>query len=168
FLCGAHLNPWVSACAAIVKVMDWQTMLCYFLCQLLGSLVGAGMALGAAANNSGDICLTMSKDDVWRIICLEFMATALLLFAYCAIWDKRSNGAYDSLSLRVGLIIAGLCYAIGGYTGCSVNFFRSLSPAICALKFDNLWCYLVGQIIALLVPVLWRFAIAEDDPEKMD
>jgi len=37
------------------------------------------------------------------------------------------------------------------------------------MNFQGIWTYLVGQLIAaILVPVLWRFVIAEEEPEKME
>lgn len=51
------------------------------------------------------------------------------------------------------------------YTGCSVNFFRSFAPALIALDFRDLWCYFVGQVLSLLVPVLWRLVIEDVEPD---
>lgn len=111
FISGAHLNPWVSASAAIFEMMDLPTFALYILVQFLGSLVGAGFAFAVAPNNN-HVCLVFRGAPIGVLIGMEFLATALVLFAYCAIWDKRSEGAYDSLSLRVGFLIAGLAYAI--------------------------------------------------------
>lgn len=111
FISGAHINPWVTISAAIFQVIEIPMMICYILVQLLGSLVGAGMAIAVSQNNN-NVCMVKSVVPTGNLIALEFLATALLLFAYCAIWDKRSEGAYDSLSLRVGFLISGLCYAI--------------------------------------------------------
>jgi len=113
FLSGAHLNPWVSVCATILGVMEWQLMLCYFVCQFLGAFLGFGLAYGAFPENHKDICLTLVGEyvDEWKVIFIEFFLCAFLLFAFCAIWDKRSNTAYDSISLRIGFIFAGLCFA---------------------------------------------------------
>ncbi|KAM8714305.1 hypothetical protein ACLKA7_014437 [Drosophila subpalustris] len=165
FLSGAHLNPWVSVCATIVGVMEWQLMLFYFLSQLLGAFVGFGFAYAAFPENSKDICLTVpgAHVDAWKVIFIELFLSALLLLAFCAIWDKRSNLDYDSHSLRIGLIIAGLCLAGQASSGCSLNFFRSLAPALTQLNFDGLWAYFIGQLLAaVLVPLLWRFVIAEE------
>ncbi|KAH8261036.1 hypothetical protein KR044_002587, partial [Drosophila immigrans] len=167
FLSGAHLNPWVSVCGAIVGAMGWELMLCYIACQLLGAFAGFGLAYGALPENSKNICLTMPGVflDEWKVIFVEFMLVAVLLFAYCAVWDKRSNSAYDSFGLRIGLIITGLCYAGHFHSGCSLNFFRSLAPAVVQLQFNGLWTYFVGQLLAaILVPILWRFVISEGEP----
>ncbi|KAM8714304.1 hypothetical protein ACLKA7_014436 [Drosophila subpalustris] len=170
FLSGAHLNPWVSVCATIVGVMEWQLMLCYFCCQFIGAIAGFGLAYAAFPENSGDICLTLvaSGVDEWKVIFIELFLSGFLFFAFCAIWDKRSNAAYDSLSLRIGFIFAGLTFAGQAYCGCSLNFARTLAPAIIQLKFDGIWTYLVGQLVAaVIVPVLWRFVIQAEEPDKM-
>ncbi|XP_062131138.1 aquaporin-2-like [Drosophila sulfurigaster albostrigata] len=171
FLSGAHINPWVSVSATIVGVMEWELMLCYIACQLLGAFGGFGLAYVALPENSKHFCTTMAgaNFDEWKIILVEFMLCGFLLFAYCAIWDKRSKAAYDSYSLRIGFIIAALCFAGHFHGGCSVNFFRSLAPAVVQLEFDGLWAYFVGQLVAaILVPVLWRFVIADEKPEPME
>lgn len=113
FLSGAHLNPWVSICATIVGVMEWQLMLFYFLCQFIGALLGFGLAYAAFPENIGNVCLTLVgyQVDEWKVIFIELLLCGFLLFAFCAIWDKRSNAAYDSLSLRIGFIVAGLVFA---------------------------------------------------------
>jgi len=113
FLSGAHLNPWVSVCATILGVMEWQLMLCYFVCQFLGAFLGFGLAYGALPENHKNICLTLVAPNVdeWKVVFIEFFLCAFLLFSFCAIWDERSDSAYDSFSLRIGFIFAGLCFA---------------------------------------------------------
>ncbi|XP_030562584.1 probable aquaporin NIP-type [Drosophila novamexicana] len=169
FMSGAHLNPAVSAAATIVGVMEWQLMLCYMLAQLLGAFCGAGMAFGAQPNGAKQFCATVPilKDYLYLVV--ELLAMMLLMFAYCAIWDKRSDNAYDTMSLRIGFTIAALSFATINLGGCSLNFFRSLAPACISQQFNGLWVYFVAHLLAaVLVPVLWRFLIAEEKPEPAD
>ncbi|EDW02261.1 GH21898 [Drosophila grimshawi] len=170
FLSGAHLNPAVSATATIVGVMEWQLMLCYWLVQLLGALVGFGMAYVAMPNKSGKICLTtLGNYDEVKLMGIELFMMMMFLFAYCGIWDKRSESAYDSVSARVGFIFAALCCASAYYTGGTLNFYRSLAPAIVHVTFGGLWCIFVAHLLAtIVVALLWRFLIAAEEPQPME
>lgn len=45
------------------------------------------------------------------VLC-EFMATSLLIFAVCSIWDPRNAIWSDSVPIKLGLIVALLVFAI--------------------------------------------------------
>jgi len=58
------------------------------------------------------------------------------------------------------------CYFKHAYSGCSLNFARSLAPAVAQTTFKGLWTYFVGQLVAaILVPLLWRFIISAEEPD---
>lgn len=163
FLSGAHINPVVSASATILGLMDWAQMLLYMLAQLFGSLLGYLLAFGVAPENSGLFCVTYSHAlyPEWKILVTEFMLTSILCLAVCAIWDKRSEQAYDSVAVRIGLVFAGLVYSGVAYSGSSMNFFRTLAPGLIQLEFHGIWAYFVGHLLACLMPVLWRFVLSD-------
>lgn len=151
FISGAHLNPWVSASAAIFEMMDIPTFALYILVQFLGSLLGTAFAL-AVAPKSADVCLVLSGVPVGALIGIECLATAMLLFAYCAIWDKRSEGAYDSMSMRVGFLIAGLAYAIVSYNYIMcVYVFKTKSFMFRGIRPDAVSIYFVLLLRLLLL-----------------
>lgn len=108
-LSGAHLNPAVSGTATIVGVMEWRLMLCYMLAQLLGALAGIALAYGAVESTTM-FCLTYTVSNL-KVMAIELLATFFLLLAYCAAWDTRSEGAYETLSLRIGFIFTALSFA---------------------------------------------------------
>lgn len=142
FLSGAHLNPWVSLGAGIFGIMEITTMCLYLVMQVLGCLLGTAFALFVAPDNAKNICVTYTGQPIGRVIGFEFLATSLLMFAYCALWDRRSNFTFDSMSLRVGLIIGGLCYAIVSIwlinreTSSQFHFiFRVLTPGAALTSF---------------------------------
>ncbi|XP_030380645.1 lens fiber major intrinsic protein-like [Scaptodrosophila lebanonensis] len=163
FLCGAHVNPSVSICATILGHMDWALMLLYILMQFLGSFLGFGLAYAVTPRFSGDICLTVTGGvKEWKMLLVEFMLISILLLTFCSIWDKRNAGGFDSLSVRVGFVIAGLFYAGHRYTGSSMNFVRTFAPGVVQLEFKGMWTYFVAHMLgAVLVPLLWRFVLAE-------
>lgn len=42
---------------------------------------------------------------------VEFIITLILIWVCCGVWDKRSAGTHDSVTIRFGLTIAGLAMA---------------------------------------------------------
>ncbi|KAA3679230.1 aquaporin-1 [Paragonimus westermani] len=50
----------------------------------------------------------------------------------------------------------------GSYTGCSLNPFRSLVPAVFHRKYDNLWVYIVGPFAAaILAPLIYETVFSD-------
>lgn len=169
FLSGSHINPVVSIAATIMGHMDWALMLVYICMHFLGAFVGYGLAYAAVPKNSGLFCVNYSGGGYkeWKMLLVEFMLTSVLALTVCAVWDRRSRDAYDSVSLRIGLIVAGLMYAGYMYTGTSLNFARTLAPSLIQMEFHGIWTYFVGQVLAaILMPLLWRFVLSSKEDQE--
>ncbi|XP_017867947.1 PREDICTED: aquaporin-like [Drosophila arizonae] len=165
-LSGAHLNPAVSGTATIVGIMEWQLMLWYMLAQLLGAMAGIALTY-AVLQTSKSLCLS-GMDDKVNVLSIELLATFFLLLAYCAAWDTRSEGAYETLSLRIGFIFTGLSFATYPTTGCHLNFFRTFAAAAVNGSWGIIWPYLVAHAAAAAAAgCIWRFLFAEEAPEPM-
>ncbi|TDG47891.1 hypothetical protein AWZ03_005672 [Drosophila navojoa] len=167
-LSGAHLNPAVSGAATIVGIMEWRLMLCYMLAQLLGALAGIALTYAAVDETRNNICLPPTLSHV-TVMAIELLATFFLLLAYCAAWDTRSEGKYETLPLRVGFVYAALSFAIYPGTGAHFNFFRTFAAAVVNNTWVILWPYLAAHAAATAAAAfLWRFLFQEEEPEPME
>lgn len=54
--------------------------------------------------------VTVPHADVsaWNACCIEFVATSILIWFCCAIWDPRNARVQDSVPIRFGLAVTGL------------------------------------------------------------
>ncbi|KAH1004905.1 hypothetical protein HUJ05_005670 [Dendroctonus ponderosae] len=141
-LSGAHVNPAVTLNALIVQEIKWQFLFSYIGAQVVGSLIGAGIFAGLA---------------------VEVLLSAILNLAICASWDARNSDKIDSVSLKIGLLVAVLNLGGGAYTGASMNPCRSFGPAVLSADWNNHWIYWTGPIVgALIASGLYRFMFWEN------
>ena len=120
---GAHLNPAVTIAAYVYKMVDIKLALMYIIAQLMGSLIGYGLLVGIAPtqflksydDSTGiGLCMTMPLNDlsIWQSVVIEFLATSVLIFVNCGVWEPKNCIYGDSVALRIGLTVAALSIAI--------------------------------------------------------
>ncbi|XP_048518403.1 aquaporin-4-like isoform X2 [Dendroctonus ponderosae] len=171
-LSGAHVNPAVTLNALIVQEIKWQFLFSYIGAQVVGSLIGAGIfaavtndaSLGIQADGNG-VCVTAVNNDITVLqgLAVEVLLSAILNLAICASWDARNSDKIDSVSLKIGLLVAVLNLGGGAYTGASMNPCRSFGPAVLSADWNNHWIYWTGPIVgALIASGLYRFMFWEN------
>ncbi|XP_060656757.1 aquaporin AQPAe.a-like [Drosophila nasuta] len=168
-LSGAHINPCISIAAMIMQQVEVLDGFLYILMQLLGSAAGFGVAYGIVRrDNASGFCVTrISIDPWWKSILLEFYMTGAWVLAMCASWNVANEELLETISLRIGIVVAASTLAGGGYTGASMNPFRSLWPAIADSFWDYIYIYMVvPPITAALLAVAWRFLYLQGDIES--
>ncbi|KAL0106383.1 hypothetical protein PUN28_016245 [Cardiocondyla obscurior] len=166
---GSHLNPAISAAAAILGNKSILMTLFYVVAQCLGALLGFGllqMIVPKDFTHGGDsktaeFCNTKITNDKLNAIhgfAAEILATGIFAFFACASWDPRNAKNTDSLPLKFGLCITGLCFAFVPISGCSLNPARSFGPAVWNNYWKNHWIYWVGPITgAIIAAMIYRF-----------
>ena len=77
---------------------------------------------------------------------VEVIATGILMFMTCAVWDSRNVKYGDSVAIKIGLTVSVICMAVGPYTGCSMNPARSFGPALWNNSWLNHWIFWFGPI----------------------
>ncbi|KAH8394769.1 hypothetical protein KR222_005157, partial [Zaprionus bogoriensis] len=167
---GAHINPCISIAAMILKNIEIAEGLFYILIQLLGSAGGFGIAYGIVRRDSmkKTFCVTnVVIDPWWKSILLEFYMTGAWVFAMCASWNVANENMLETISLRIGLVVA-IGHLVGGYeTGCSMNPFRALWPAIAANYWDYVYVPVAVPIVtAILLGLAWRFLYLQGNDES--
>lgn len=89
-----------------------QTACIYYVAQILGAFMGYGTIIvltpAAIIEQSGpSFSTTVPHPDVsaGAACCIESIATAILVWVCCAVWDPRNVHAQDSVPIRFGLAI---------------------------------------------------------------
>lgn len=87
----------------------------YILAQILGAFMGFGLLMAMLPLNvieaSGEgFGLTKPNPSITPLQAfgIEFIATSVLIFICCGVWDPRNAKVQDSVPIRFGLAIAGL------------------------------------------------------------
>ncbi|XP_008550663.1 aquaporin AQPAe.a isoform X1 [Microplitis demolitor] len=165
---GAHINPAITVGAVVMGKMSLTKASVYFVAQCLGAILGFGLLkvvtpsdvlVGSLTSSTETFCITElhNKIPVIQGLLGEIIATAVLMFMTCAIWDNRNEKNTDSTAIKFGLTISALCMVLGPYTGCSLNPARSLGPAIWNNYWNHHWIFWFGPIGgSLLASVLYR------------
>ncbi|XP_011310561.1 aquaporin AQPAe.a [Fopius arisanus] len=177
---GAHINPSITVGSVVLGKKSLKVASVYLFAQCLGAIAGYGMLKVITPQrllHAGDpvkidsFCVTNLNENISVIQGLlgEIMATAVLMFMTCAIWDARNERNTDSIAIKFGLTVTVLCLAVAPYTGCSMNPARSLGPAIWNNSWSHHWIYWFGPLGgALIASVLYRsiFSLRPEGSER--
>ncbi len=146
---GAHINPAVTVCLALVDKISWSIVPGYILAQTLGGIFGSTLAYLAYQRHyaqSGDPAAKLATFSTgpairsmgWNTV-TEVIGTLVLLIAvlYFAGADaKAPNGEPVMVGLGsvgavpVGLLVFAIGLSLGGPTGYAINPARDLGPRI--------------------------------------
>ncbi|KRT82126.1 hypothetical protein AMK59_4241 [Oryctes borbonicus] len=94
------------------------------------------------------LCTTVTHPQISTIqaIGIEAITTAVLVLVCCAVWDRRNAKNTDSISIKFGLVIAGIAMGSAPFTSGSMNPARSFAPALMNGEWQNHFVYWVGPI----------------------
>ena len=147
----AHFNPAVTLAFALTKRFPWKFVAPYWVAQLLGSLLAAGLSLMLFASHNGTH-VPSDPTNVIRNIGTEIAISALLMFVIMSVaTDKRVSGAIPAIAIGFTVVVGVL---IGGpITGGSMNPARSFGPAVLAggAALANYWLYIVGPVLGAAI-----------------
>jgi glycerol uptake facilitator protein len=153
---GAHINPAVTLALAATGRHPWGKVLPYWLAQVLGAFVAAGIlyfvyqgalvhalavnhltigqiAQSVSGNGYGWIFYTFPKGFVGTFGAFgdEFVGTALLVGLILAIVDGRNQPVQANLNpLIIGLLIVAIGASFGLNTGYAINPARDFGPRL--------------------------------------
>ncbi|KAI4480623.1 PREDICTED: aquaporin-like [Polistes canadensis] len=166
---GAHINPSITVASLILGLKSLPMTGLYIFAQCLGGIFGYGLLKAVTpsgmlhAGNPEDT-ISFCKTDIYQNmnICqgllAEIIATSILVFFACGVWDPRNEKNSDSVSLRFGFCVSVLCFVFIPYTGCSLNPARSIAPAIWNGYWRNHWVFWIGPIGgAILASTVYRY-----------
>ncbi|RAP51918.1 MAG: aquaporin, partial [Methanosphaera sp. rholeuAM130] len=134
----------------------------YLIAQFVGSIIASAVLLLMAGTEIASTTGALgSVGDVAGIgmvgiFIAEFLGTALLM--YCIMGAVVGGQAKDA-ALSIGLVLAGIIVAIGGFSGCGINPSRVFAPMLMntlvgnAAPWDLFPIYVIAPILGAIVAV---------------
>lgn len=165
-ICGAHFNPAVTFALLVGGKICPSRALAYFVSQLLGSIVAAGVMMNISGAN---VVATAAPNlaphlSIATGIFIEAILTFFFVFVfYGTLVDTR---APKTGPLGIGLAFA-LGVLVGGpFTGAAMNPARAFGPAFAAGHWTNQFIYWLGPLLGGLLAgtVYGRFLIRAETP----
>jgi len=159
---GAHFNPAVTIGLWAGKKFPTSDLPTYIIAQFVGSIIASAVLLLMAGTQIASTTGALgSVGDVAGIgmggvFIAEFLGTALLM--YC-IMAAAVDGKAKDAALSIGLVLAGIVVAIGGFSGCGVNPSRVFAPMLMntlvgtAAPWELFPVYLIAPILGAIVAV---------------
>lgn len=90
----------------------------YFIAQTLGAFMGFGLLkiltppeiFDPSNGTTIGLCSTVPHPSLteFQALSIEFLATTVLIFTVCGVWDPRNATCIDSLPLRFGFAITAI------------------------------------------------------------
>lgn len=139
----------------------------YTIVQILGACCGYGMLLALSPYHAfgSPFCMTLPHKDITDVqaLFIEFFMAFILVGAILGIWDPRNKHLQDSSAIKVGLIVAGLCFAGGSFTGTSLNPARSFAPSLWNWHWKSHWVYWAGPLLgSFVVSILYKYVFQKN------
>lgn len=163
---GAHLNPAVTISLAVAGKFDWSLVPTYLLAQILGAMIGSGLAWATykdhfdETRDAGLILAVFSTSPAIRKPLNNFITEciATFIFMLAVLFIKKGELKFGSLdALPVALLVLGIGLSMGGPTGYAINPARDLGPRIMHAilpiphKGKSDWSYAWIPVIAPIV-----------------
>ena len=178
---GGHFNPAVSFGAAIGGRISWADLLPYWVAQILGGTLAAGilfllipenLAQGLGVENSQAVFAATSNGfadhsplatassgvvsfSLLQALIVEIVATGVFVGIILGVTDKRSNIAYAPAA--IGLSLAVLIAVAAPVTNASLNPARSTAtmffsgPLSDSWALSQLWLFWVAPLVGAAI-----------------
>ncbi len=153
---GAHLNPAVTLALAASGRAARRDVPPYVASQVAGAFVGSAAVatfigraahLGATVPRIPSLVLAMGAEAAF---------TALLVASVFALSDLGEGPRRWRLTLPAAAVAVST-WAIGPWTGSSLNPARSVAPAVLSGTYTDLWAYVLTVALSgLAVALVWR------------
>ncbi|XP_072838622.2 aquaporin-8 [Pogona vitticeps] len=166
-LSGGHYNPAVTLGAWLVGGLNMMLVIPYWVAQLCGGLIGAGLArvmtVWERYENATGAAFTsiVSDDQLPAAVVGEIVMTMFLVMTVCmgAINEKTKS---PLAPFCIGFTVTADILAGGAVSGACMNPARAFGPALVANYWDYQWVYWVGPMAGgLLVGALIRVLMGD-------
>ena len=163
---GCHVNPAVTVGVLLSKKMDAKYAIGYFISQIIGAIIAAGVLLliakglpagydpavgGLAANGYGEHSPT--GYSLGAAFLVEVVLTAFLVLTVLGATDVSAPVGFAGIP--IGLVLV-LIHLVGiPVTNTSVNPARSIGPALFVggLALSQLWLFIIAPLIGAVLAV---------------
>lgn len=176
---GGHFNPAVTLGLVLAGRADIRELVPYWIAQLLGGVVGAGIlyliASGVAGYTPGGFAsngydaLSPGGYNMVSALLIEVVLTAVFLVVILGATSKSAPAGFGPLAIGLSLTLIHLISI--PVTNTSVNPARSTAAAIFAQNgaIGQLWLFWVAPLIgAAIGAIIWRYILAPGEaPENL-
>jgi len=148
---GAHINPAVTLSFALRGVFPWRRVAGYWVAQLSGSLLAAGLLynlFGSVAH----LGATIPHYGHAVAFVMEIVITFALVSVILGTADRHMIVG-PSAALAVGATIAACGLSTKPISGASMNPARSFGPALLGGGFSSYWIYFLGPMLGGMLAV---------------
>ena len=153
-LSGAHFNPTVTLAFAVTGRFPWKELPVYWIAQCTAALA-ACLALSICLADPGSFGATIPATEYYRAVVIEGILSFFLMLVIISVaTDSRAVGIMAGMAIG-GTVMVDAAFG-GSLTGASMNFARSLGPAIFNGSLSSLWVYFVGPCIGM-VTAAWLY-----------
>lgn len=167
-----HFNPAVTVAFLVTRRIEAMMAGLYVVAQILGAMVAAyalkellpGDAAMAARLGGQSVALDISFGQA---VALEAIGTFFLVWV---IWGTAVDPHAPKIGgLAIGLTLSAVIFAIGPYTGASINPARSFGPAVASGMFEGQAVYWTGPFIgAIAAALLYETFMLKHPVEPVD
>ena len=149
---GSHINPAVTLAFAVVRHFPPRDVVPYWTAQI-GGAIAASAALRGLFGKVGGLGATVPTIGALRGLIVEILIGFILMFVVSSVaTDTRAVG--EAAAIASGGTIGTLALFAGPVTGASLNPARSIGPAVISGRLEDLWIYLVGPPLGLVLGAL--------------
>lgn len=173
---GGHFNPAVSLGLAIAGRFEWAHIVGYWIAQILGGLVGAGVlyliasgktgfTAGGFASNGFD-ALSPGGYSMLASMLIEIVLTAVFLMVILGSTSRAAAAGFGPLAIGLCLTLIHLISIPVDNT--SVNPARSIAAAVFSQNgaLGQVWLFIVAPLIGgALGAALWRYLLSPGEPQ---
>ncbi|XP_072399851.1 aquaporin-4-like [Diabrotica undecimpunctata] len=165
-----HINPGVSLGFLIMRKMSWQRFLVYVLGQYIGSFLGYGILIVLMPPEPRPICFLRFKWGTTPAqgFFLEMVACMILIWIVLGAVCAKNVTLVDSISLRIGLGVGGIIFALEPFTGACLNSARSIPPVVFENNWKDHWIYEIAPVVGTgLGAIIYRWIIDEEEKNSL-
>ncbi|KAG0305730.1 hypothetical protein BGZ98_003651 [Dissophora globulifera] len=160
---GGMFNPAVAFSGWITGHLGFIKFASYFLCQLLGSMLGVALTRGTTPSieHIGQVNEVVNGESIARAFFLEFFLTSIICFTYHMVVYEKNRSTY-MMAIPYGISVFA-CYLFAyRYTFAALNPARAFATALAAEYFPRThWVFwfgpLSGAIFGAAMHILFRF-----------
>lgn len=141
---GAHYNPAVSLAIFLRKRISVETMLQYWVVQLLGAVAAAFLTHYL----KGASTAAPLQMDVIKALIAEFLFTFALCFVVLNVATVKKTAENSYFGWAIGFTVLAGAYAVGAVSGGAFNPAVALGITLLNLSlWSNLWVFLVANLL---------------------
>ena len=168
---GGHFNPAVTLGLVLAGRADVKELVPYWIAQLLGGVVGAGILYVIASGVAGYIpggfasngydALSPGGYSMVSALLIEVVLTAVFLVVILGATSSSAPAGFGPLAIGLSLTLIHLISI--PVTNTSVNPARSTAAAIFAQNgaIGQLWLFWVAPLVgAAIGAIIWRYILA--------